>query len=58
LGLFSATVVFCRAVVEAGIFEALRRRGQINSTGKVVDYAEYKPAALRERIRAFLPPRI
>jgi hypothetical protein len=58
LGLFPATVVFCRAVVEAAMFEALKRRGRIRSSGNVVDHAEYSAAELRQRVRPFLSRRL
>lgn len=58
LGLFSATLVFCRALVEAAMFEALKRRGRVSSRGRVVDQAEYKPVELRQRIRPFLSSRM
>ena len=58
LGLSHATIIFCRALVEASIYEALMRRGRIGSRGKVVDQGEFKPADLRQRIRSFVPPKL
>jgi len=58
LGLSHATIVFCRALVEAAVYEALKRRGRIGSKGKVMDQAEYKPADLRQRIRPVIPSKL
>lgn len=52
LDLFEATIVFCRAVIEAGCFEALRRKGEIDQG--VGDIREYKLGALINGIKRFV----
>ena len=47
LGLFEATVIFCRAVIEASLFEALKRRGMVTMHRNVDDHAEYNFAFVR-----------
>ena len=56
LGLETATIVFCRALIEAAIFEALRRRGEIKTGRNVADYGEFSLKDLMQRIRPFLKP--
>ena len=53
-GLETATVVFCRAVIEAAVYEALRRRGRIKAGPNVTDVAEFSMQELMKRIRPFL----
>jgi hypothetical protein len=53
-GLFESAVVFCRAVIEAAVFEFARRRGLLRAGPSVRDYAEYSLAQLRERVRSRL----
>ena len=55
LGLSAATVVFCRSLIEAALFEALRRRGQVTIGQNIADYGEYSLQDLMRRIRPFLP---
>ena len=50
LGLFEATVIFCRAVIEAGFFEYLKKRKPIPNK-KVICMEEYSSKELRERIK-------
>ena len=42
LGLFEATVIYCRAVIESGAFEALRSRGLIRTGQNLQDIREFK----------------
>lgn len=51
LGLFEATVIFCRAVIEAGFFEYLKKRKLIQPNKKVIYMDEYRLKELRERIK-------
>ena len=54
LGLFDATVVFCRAVIETSLYEFLKRKRLIRSAAGLTDQAEYKSASLRERSKRYL----
>jgi hypothetical protein len=54
LGLFEATVVFSRTLIEVGAFECLRRKGKILTHGNVVDIGEYKPNTLIHQVKPFL----
>ncbi len=51
LGLFHASVVYCRAVIETGCFEALRRRGQVKLDPKVEDIREFSLKALMRSVK-------
>ena len=46
LGLFQAAVVYCRALIETGCFEALRRRGRVKPEPNVGDIREFSLKAL------------
>lgn len=56
LGLFQATVIYCRAVIETGCFEALRRRGQVRLDSKVEDFREYSLKKLMQSIKHYVYP--
>jgi hypothetical protein len=51
LGLFEATIIYCRAVIEAGCFEALRRRGRVRADQKSPDWREYRLSALMRSVK-------
>lgn len=51
LGLFQAAVVYCRAVIETGCFEALRRKGQVKLDPKVKDIREFSLKALMRSVK-------
>jgi hypothetical protein len=52
LGLFETTVIYCRAVIETGCFEALRRRGQVNAN--LDDFREFSLKSLMYSIKPFI----
>jgi hypothetical protein len=54
LGLFEATIIYCRAVIESGGFEALKRKGEIRSTKKEADIREYSLKALIKSIKRYV----
>ena len=54
LGLFQATVIYCRAVIEIGCFEALHRRGEIKRDAKLDDFREFSLKALMRSIKPFV----
>jgi hypothetical protein len=54
LGLFEATVIYCRAVIESGCFELLKRKGRINKYAK--DIREYKLRPLMNSIKEYVYP--
>jgi len=54
LGLFQATVIYCRAVIEAGCFEALRRRGKVRLDSNVEDIREFRLKPLMYSIKPFV----
>jgi hypothetical protein len=54
LGLFEATIIYCRSIVETGCFEALRRRGQIKIKSGVDDFREFSLKALMRSIKPFV----
>jgi hypothetical protein len=54
LGLFQATVIYCRAVIETGCFEALCRRGEVKRDAKVNDFREFSLKALMRSIKPFV----
>jgi len=54
LGLFQATVIYCRAVIETGCFEALRRKGKVRVASKLEDIREYSLKALMGSIKPFV----
>ena len=54
LGLFETAVIYCRALIETGCFEALRRQGLIRRDLKVEDFREYHLKALMESIRGIV----
>ncbi len=54
LGLFQATVIYCRAAIETGCFEALRRRGKVRLDHKVEDFREYSLKAVMNSIEHFV----
>lgn len=54
LGLFQATLIYCRAVIEAGCFEALRRKGKVSRDPKIEDFREFNLKALMNSIKPFV----
>ncbi len=54
LGLFHAAVVYCRAVIETGCFEALRRRGRVKLDPKVDDIREFSLKDLMRNVKPFV----
>lgn len=54
LGLFQAVVVYCRAVIETGCFEALRRRGRVKLDSKVDDIREFRLKVLMRSVKPFV----
>jgi hypothetical protein len=54
LSLFEATIIFCRSVIEVGVFETLKRKGKIKSDKKVADIGEYSLKDLMMRIKPFV----
>lgn len=54
LGLFQPTVIYCRAVIETGCFEALRRKGKVKVASKVADIREYSLKKLMGSIKPFV----
>jgi hypothetical protein len=54
LGLFNASVIYCRAVIETGCFESLRRRGRLNRDHKVDDIREFSLKALMRDVKPFV----
>lgn len=54
LGLFHAAVVYCRAVIETGCFEALRRKGRVNRDAKVDDIREFSLKELMRSVKPFV----
>jgi len=54
LGLFEATVIYCRAIIETGCFEALRRRGEVKLGSTIEDIREFKLRALMLSIKPFV----
>lgn len=51
LGLFEATLIYCRAIIEFGVFEKLKSTGKIKSDKKVRDFAEYSLMGLMNLIK-------
>jgi hypothetical protein len=54
LGLFEATIIYCRAVIETGGFEALKRRGKIKKDRKTEDIREYSLKSIMRSIKPFV----
>ncbi|MBM4305107.1 MAG: hypothetical protein FJ123_00070 [Deltaproteobacteria bacterium] len=55
LGLFEATVIYCRAVMETACFAALKSRGDIKGDR---DIREFRMAALMNSIRRYVPEQV
>jgi hypothetical protein len=53
LGFFEATVIYCHAVIEAGCFEALRRRGKVRLDGTSSDIREYRLKDVMRDVKSF-----
>jgi len=51
LGLFEATIMYCRALIETGCFEAFKRRGNVHLDSKVKHIEEFKLSALMASIK-------
>jgi len=54
LGLFQATVIYCRAVIETGCFEALQRREKIKHNSTINDTREYSLKILMRSIKPYV----
>jgi hypothetical protein len=54
LGLFEATVIYCRAVIETGCFEALNRRENLLQKSSVPDTPEYSLKKLMRSIKKYV----
>lgn len=54
LGLYQAAVIYCRAVIETGCFEALRRKGKVSLGSEVQDFREFHLKALMNSIKPFV----
>ena len=54
LGLFETTTIYCRALIETGCFEALRRKGQVRLEPNVEDIREYSLKALMRSVKALV----
>jgi len=54
LGLFQAAVVYCRAVIETGCFEALRRKGRVKLDPQIEDIREFSLKALMRSVKPFV----
>jgi hypothetical protein len=54
LGLFEAAIVYCRAVIETGCFEALRRKGQVKLDPKFSDIREFSLKVLMRSVKSFV----
>ena len=54
LGLFQAVVVYCRAVIETGCFEAFRRRRRVKLDSKVDDIREFSLKVLMRSVKPFV----
>jgi len=55
LGLFEATVIYCRAVMETACFVALKARGDIKGER---DIREFKMSALMNSVRRYVPEQV
>jgi len=51
LGLFEATVILSRSVIEVGVFTSLKRKGEIKTDENIVDIDEYRLKELMQRIK-------
>lgn len=56
LGLFQTTVIYCRAVIETGCFEALRRKGKVRLDPRIEDFREFNLKALMNSIKSSVYP--
>ena len=54
LGLFQTTVIYCRAVIETGCFEALHRRENLKYNSAVPDTREYSLKVLMRSIKQYV----
>jgi ribosomal protein S20 len=54
LGLFQATIIYCRAVIETGCFEALNRRENLRKDSVVTDVREYSLKELMKSIKKYV----
>jgi len=54
LGLFQTTVIYCRAVIETGCFEALNRREKLRHNSAVQDTREYSLKVLMRSIKKYV----
>lgn len=56
LGLFEATVIYCRAVIESCAFIFLSKKGMIVNNNRVTDIGEYSLNDLLNRVKPFIKP--
>jgi hypothetical protein len=54
LGLFQTVIVYCRAVIETGCYEALRRRGLVQHDTKAVPIHEYSLKLLMQDVKRYV----
>ncbi len=54
LGLFQTTVIYCRAVIETGCFEALNRRENLSNNSAIPDTREYSLKVLMNSIKKYV----
>jgi len=56
LGLFEASVIYCRAVIESCAFIFLSKKGIIVNNNRVTDIGEYSLKDLLNRVKPFIKP--
>lgn len=54
LGLFQTAIIYCRALIETGCFEALRRKGRVRLDPKLEDIREYSLKLLMGSAKALV----
>lgn len=54
LGLFQTTIIYCRAVIETGCFEALNRRENLRHDSAVTNAREYSLKVLMNSIKKYV----
>ena len=52
LGLFETTLVFCRSLIEVGVFEALKKSGKLRTTKNVTYMEHYILSGLMHQVRS------
>jgi hypothetical protein len=56
LGQYEAAIVFCRALIEVGVFEILTRKGVIRAVPGVTDIDAYRPRELMQKVKPYVRP--